>query len=82
MCLVIANVSKDPSAEDRCCSVPIVPEYRMCKLMKWHGKDNKERWWHDETIFVHWKVVVDAMEEEVGCQANTVVREVSKHRPY
>ena len=70
---VIADVSKDPSTEHSYCCVPIVEEHCMCELVERCCKGDEEGGGHNEAILVHWKVVVDPVEEEMGCNTNAVV---------
>ena len=44
---VIANVAKNSTAEHRCCSVPVVEEDCMGKLVEWSCKSNEEGRRHD-----------------------------------
>lgn len=46
----------------------------MCELVERCCKGDEEGWGHNEAILVHWKVVVDPVEEEMGCNTNAVVR--------
>ena len=71
---VIADVAKDPSTEHSDCCVPVVEEHCMRELVKRCRKSDEEGGRHDKAILVHWKVMVDAMEEEVGCDTDTVIR--------
>jgi hypothetical protein len=62
---VIADVPKYSSAEYRCCSMPVIEEDGMCQLPEWSRQCNEECRRHDKPILVHWKVVVNAMKEEM-----------------
>ena len=77
---VVAYVAKDPSTKYSYCSVPIVEEHGMCELVERCGKSDEKGRGHNEAVFVHWEVVVDSVEEEMGCDTNAVVREVSMRR--
>ena len=71
---IIANVAKYPSTKHGYCCVPVVEKHCMRELVEWCCQGDEESWRHDEAVFVHWKVVVDAVEEEVGCDTNAIVR--------
>lgn len=71
---VIADVAKDPSTEYSYCCVPIVEEHCMRELVERCRKGNEESRRHNEAVLVHRKVMVDAVEEEVGCDTDTIVR--------
>lgn len=49
----------------------------MCELIERCCKRDKEDRRHNEAILIHWKVVVDTMEEEMGCDSNAVTRYIS-----
>ena len=46
----------------------------MGELVKRCCKGDEKGGWHNEAVFVHWEVVVDAVEEEVGCDSNAIIR--------
>lgn len=71
---LIADVAKDPSTKYSCCYVPIIEEYCIYELIERCCKSNEQNGRHGETILIHWKVVVDTMEEEMGCDTNAVIR--------
>lgn len=71
---VIADVAKDPSTEHSYCCVPIVEEYSMCELVERCCKGDEEGGGHDEAILVHREVVVDAVEEKMGCDTDAIIR--------
>lgn len=73
---IIADIPKDTAAEDRRRSLPRVAEQGMGELPERGGQDDKQGRWHDEAVFIHREVVVDAVEEEVEGDADAVVREV------
>ena len=78
MRLVVANVSEYSPAEDSSCGVPIPEEDGVGEFEERDGEDEEEGWWHDKAVLIHWQEVVDAMEEEVCCDSDPVVREVSR----
>jgi hypothetical protein len=49
----------------------------MCQVPKRCGERNEESRRHDKTVFVHWQVVVDAVENEMEGNANSVVRDIA-----
>lgn len=74
---VIAYVAENAATEHGCRSVPIIEEDCVGELVKWCCEGDKEGWWHDKAVLVHRKVVVDAVKEEVTCDADPVVWQVS-----
>jgi hypothetical protein len=74
---VIACVAKDATTISGQRGIPI-PEYDgMCKLPEWRCKDDEKRRRHDKSVFIHWQVVVDAVEEEMQRDAHTVIWQVA-----
>lgn len=71
---IVTDVAENSSTEYSYGCVPIIEEYRMGELVKRGCEDDEESGWHDQAVFVHGKVVVYAMKEEVGRDSNTVVR--------
>jgi hypothetical protein len=71
---IVANIAKYAATEDGCCGVPIVEEDCVCEFPEGCCESNEECRWHNESIFVHWKVMMNAMEKEMECEAYTVVR--------
>lgn len=65
MSQVVADVTENPSAEYGCSYVPIPVENSMSKLPKWECENKEQGWWHDQSQFVHGKVVVNTVEEEM-----------------
>lgn len=70
---VIADVAKNSATKYSYCSVPIVEENCMCELVERCCESNKEGRWHNEPVFVHWEIMVDAVKEEVCCDANSII---------
>ena len=62
---VVANVAKDTARVGGGSGIPIPEYYCMCKFPEWYRKNKEERWWHYEAQSIHWKVVMDAVEEKV-----------------
>jgi len=73
---IVANVAKYTTTVHCNSSIPIIEENGMSKFPEWSRDDYEHGWWHDEAIFVHGKVMVNAMEKEMECNADTVIREV------
>ena len=76
MSLIIADVAKNTSAEGRNSSIPVVEEDGMSQLVERNSEDNEEGRRHDETVAIHRQVMVNAMKEEMGGYANTVIWKV------
>ena len=78
VCHIVAHIPKYTTAVCDQRSIPVVekdevgePPERCCK-----GHEECRR--HDETILVHWKVMVDTVEDEVQCNAHTIIGEVAE----
>lgn len=74
---VVKDVAEDASREDGSGHEPIPVEDSVCELPERRGQDDKQSRRHDEAIFVHRQVVVNAMKEEMSSDANTVVRDIA-----
>jgi hypothetical protein len=62
---IVTHISKDAAAEDGCCGVPVVEEDCVGELPEGRCECNEEGGWHDQSIFVHGKVMMDTMEEKM-----------------
>ena len=80
MCQVVANISKYATTEDCGGNRPVPMEDCMCQLPEWSCKDEEQCRRHDQSEFIHWKVVVDAMKQEMEGESNSVVREESEYK--
>lgn len=58
---VVAYIAEDTPAEDGGCYVPVPIEDGMCKVVEWYCEEEEEGGGHDESVAVHWEVMVDAM---------------------
>ena len=76
---VIADVPKHATAEHLHSREPVVRKDCVGKFPEWSGQYEEKGGWHDESIAVHRKIVVDTVEEEVESQSDTVVREPPKN---
>lgn len=74
---VIANVAKNATAVDCCRGIPVVGENGMSEVPKGSRKQQKHGWRHDQSVFVHGQIVVDAVEQEVRNDAISVVRKIA-----
>lgn len=77
---VVADVTEDAAAVHGRGGIPVVEEDGMGQLPERGREDHEEGRRHDETVPVHRKVVVDAVEEKVGGYAHTVIREPSEEK--
>lgn len=73
MSQVVADVPKDTPTVDSDSGVPVIEENGMGELVEGTRKGDEKGWWHNEAIFVHRKIVVDAVEKEMSCYAHSVV---------
>jgi hypothetical protein len=70
---VIESVSKYAAAVSSGRGVPVPEDDSMGKLPEWRCECDKKCWWHDKSVFVHRKVVVDAVKKEMQGNANAVI---------
>lgn len=70
---IVANVAENSATKDLHCREPIVEKYGMCQLPEWGGEYDEQRGWHDQSIFIHREIVVNAVKQEVKGQANAIV---------
>lgn len=75
---IVANVSENASAVHHHCRIPIVEEDGVRKLVKWSSKDKEQSGRHDQSIFVHWQIVVDSVKEEMERDSDPVIRKISR----
>lgn len=75
---VVDDVASDTATEGDSAHVPVGVEDGVGKLPKWKGECNEECWRHDETISIHWQVVVNAVKEEMSSKSEAVVRKVAE----
>lgn len=73
---VVANVSKDTTAEDRDGGVPVIKEDSVCQVPEGCGNGNEQCRGHHEPQSVHGEVVVNAVQEEMCRDRHSVVWEV------
>jgi hypothetical protein len=62
---VIESVSEYATTESSSCCVPVPEDEGMCEFPERRGKYDKECRWHDKSVLVHGKVVVNAMKEKM-----------------
>lgn len=74
---VVEGVAEDTAAEGSSGGEPVEEEDGVGELPEGSGQDDEEGGRHDEAVLVHGQVVVDAVEEEVGGDADAVVGEVA-----
>lgn len=70
---VVARVAEYATGEHGRGDVPIPKEDKVREVPERVSEDGKEGGWHDQTIFVHGQVMVDAVEGEVECDAHTII---------
>ena len=71
---VVADIAKDSATVHRRREVPVPVKEHVGELPERRGKGDEQRRRHHKTIFVHGEVVVNAMEQKVGSEADPVVR--------
>lgn len=74
---VVEDVAKDPTREHCCGHEPVPIEDGVRQLPEWRGQYDEQGWRHDQTILVHREVVMDAVKEEMSCDSNSVVGDIS-----
>lgn len=79
---VVACVSKDATTVRGHSSVPVPEDYTVGKLPERRCKSNEKCRRHYEAVLVHWKVVMDTVEEEMEGDSDAVVRKVAASCQY
>ena len=77
MCQVVDDVASDTTTEGGSAHVPVGIEDGVRKLPEWKSERDEECWRHDETVSIHWQVVVNAVKEEMSSKSKAVVRKVA-----
>lgn len=77
MCDIVADVAKYTTAKYGYCNIPVPIENGVSKLVERSGKCEKQCRRHDETFSVHWEVMMNSMENEMGGDTHTVIWKVS-----
>ena len=74
---VIANISEDTTAVCQHSRMPVIKEHSVRQLPERECEDDKQGWWHHKAIFIHGKVVMDAVQKEMQSDTNPIVRKES-----
>jgi hypothetical protein len=77
VCHVVQGVSEDTTGVSCQGGIPVPEDNCMCELPERCCQCYEERGRHYESVLVHGEVVVDAVEEEVEGDADTVVGKVA-----
>ena len=75
---VVADIAEEAAAENRSGCVPVLEEECVRQVPERNRKYGKQGWWHDESVLVHWQVVVNAVKKEMERDSGPVVREVAE----
>ena len=70
---IITNVAKNTTAVACQCCIPIVGKYHVSDGPERYGKNGEQGWRHDETISVHWEIVMDTMEKEMEGEEDAII---------
>ena len=79
VCQVVADVSEDTATKDGGADIPVRGKNKVCKLPEWVCKNHEKGRGHHQSVFVHGQVVVNAMEQKVCSDTDTVIRKPSMH---
>lgn len=77
---IVADVAKDTATVGSGGGIPAVVEERMGKVPEGGCEDHEKRRGHDQAILVHWKIVMNAVEQKVHGNTNSVVRKIARRR--
>lgn len=77
---IVADVTKDTPTEYRGSYRPVPVEHSVCEFPEWGCKSNKESGRHDQSKLIHWEIVMDTVKQKMCCQANSIIRKISKRR--
>lgn len=75
---VVKGVAEDTAAEGSRGGVPVEEEDGVGKLPEGSSQDDEEGGRHDKAVLVHGQVVVDAVKEEMGSNADAVIGKVAR----
>lgn len=62
---VVARVSEYATTISSCRRIPVPEDDSVCELPERCREGDEKRRWHDQSVFVHREVVVDAVKEEM-----------------
>lgn len=77
---VVACIAKYAAAVGCRCRVPVPENDSMCKFPERCCQRNKKRRWHDKPVLVHGQIVMNAVQEEMECNANTIIGQMATCR--
>ena len=77
---IVADVTKYTSAVYSSRNIPIVRENRMCQIPEWSCKNNEESRRHDQSVFIHWEIVVDTVEQEMQGEKPSIVWQITSEK--
>lgn len=75
---IVADVAKDTATEDLQGCEPVVEEHCVGQLPERCSQNDEQCRWHNQSVLVHWKIVVDTVKQEVQGQADSVIRKPAK----
>lgn len=71
---IVAYVGKECTADDAVCECSCW-ENGVCEACEWEREDKEQERWHDQSKAIHRQIMMNAVEEEVKCQARPIVWE-------
>lgn len=80
VCHVVACVAEDSTGKNRRGDVPVVRENKVCEVPERPGQHEEKCRRKHESVLVHGKVMVDAMQSEVKCDSHSVVGQIATQK--
>lgn len=77
VCKIVTDISKDTSAVGCYCSIPVVAEDAMSYPPKRSSQKSEESGWHNKTVPIHRKIMVDTVEDEMQSDSYTVIGQIA-----
>jgi hypothetical protein len=74
---VVKGVAEYATTVSSGCRIPVPEDDGVGKLPERRSEDDEKCRRHDQSVFIHRKVVVDAVKEEMQRNTNTVIWKVS-----
>lgn len=73
MCAFIESVAQYASVEDIYRQIPVPVEHNVGQSIEKGSKDDQKYRRYYESVTIHWQVLIDALEKEVRCDADSIV---------
>lgn len=72
----VADIPKAHSTKHGNRGKPIPVKHKMHELVQKGRENGSYRGWHDNSILIHWEIVMKTMEKKVHGNTNTIIRKI------